>query len=242
LQNYNASSRSRIEYLVFDCLSLNGKKITELPLIERKEILRRLLPANNIVRFCDHVIADGKNFFNAVKKNSLEGMIAKKLSSKYYEGKRTTEWLKIKNVRSEEAIIIGYTPPKGSRNFFGSLLLAQYVKGKLTYIGNVGTGFSELTLKTLFRKMERVVSDAAPVNVAIRPGKGTVWLNPVLVCNIRYTERTSAGIVRHPVFLGIREDKVAAEVQPEKAAADSPGVAKAKPNRARKTQRKTPNR
>jgi bifunctional non-homologous end joining protein LigD len=214
LQNYSNSSGVPICYYVFDCLYADGKDLTRLTLLERKEILQRVLPRNNsVVLYCDHVTESGVEFFNQIQKSELEGMIAKKADSRYYKGKRTSSWLKIKNVKSEEAIIIGYTPPKGQRTGFGSLLLGQYHRGKLTYIGNVGTGFTDKLLRDLFSKFQKLKTKEAPLTKPPKVTAGTIWIEPVLVCNLKYTEKTTDGIVRHPVFQGLRIDKSPTEVK-----------------------------
>ena len=159
----------------------------------------------------------GKAFFKEIEKGNLEGMIAKRTDSRYYIGKRTSEWLKIKNVKSDEAVIVGYTAPKGSRFGFGSLLLAQYVNGELVYIGNVGTGFNYETLKQLSQRMQRMQVETTPLDHPVKPPPATTWIRPDLVCTIKFTEKTSEGLIRHPVFMGLRRDKQAAEVVPEKA-------------------------
>lgn len=216
LQNYANTSSHTIHYFVFDILMLDGKDLTKLPLVERKAVLESILPNNDVIRFCDHVVGSGKAFYKEIEKGNIEGMIAKRIDSTYHPGKRNTDWLKIKNVQSDEAVIVGYTAPKGSRVGFGSLLLGQYMKGKLTYIGNVGTGFNDKTLKELFRKLTGLERDGSPLDHAVKPPPATTWVEPELVCNIKFTEKTSDGMVRHPVFLGLRIDKSASDVSPEK--------------------------
>ena len=195
---------------------MEGKSLTNRPLIERKEILRNLLPASNVIKYCDHVEDEGKMLFNEMQKMNFEGMIAKKKNSKYYIGKRTSDWLKIKNVQSQEAIIVGFTDPKGSRKYFGSLLLAVRNKGKLISIGNVGTGFNETSLKDLHTKLKKIVRKTSPLNVPIKATSDITWVEPDLVCNIKFSEITDDGSVRHPVFQGLRVDKTTNEVELEK--------------------------
>jgi bifunctional non-homologous end joining protein LigD len=216
LQNYSNKSSVSIFYYVFDCLRLNGRDLTRLPLLERKEILKKLLPQNRIIRYCDHVEESGVEMFKAIQKQALEGMIAKRSDSLYYPGKRTPYWLKIKNVLSEEAIIIGFTAPKGSRKGFGSLLLGQYAGKKLVYIGNVGTGFTGKILQDLHRQMKPLIRTTSPLDIPVKVSSDSTWVDPVLVCNIKYTEKTSDGIVRHCVFLGLRVDKSPRAVKTEK--------------------------
>ncbi|MBL7719132.1 MAG: DNA ligase D [Flavipsychrobacter sp.] len=213
LQHYEPGSSAEIIYYVFDCLYLEGNTLEDKTLLERKQLLKDLLPPGNaVIRYCEHVAEKGEEFFALVKKNGLEGMIAKKAPSRYREGNRSADWLKIKTVQTEEAIICGYTAPRGGRKHFGALVLGTYVKGKLTYIGHTGTGFNQHALKelhTLFKKYETTGSPFAekiPVNAAV------TWLRPELVCNLKFSEITREGIRRHPVFLGLRVDKETQEV------------------------------
>jgi bifunctional non-homologous end joining protein LigD len=216
LQNYKSNDRYTIQYYVFDCLSLDGKRITDLPVIERKEILRKILPTSEVILFCDHVDTEGKALFREMKKMNLEGMIAKRKSSKYYIGKRTADWLKIKNVQIQEAIIVGFTEPKGARSSFGSLILAVKKRGKLVSVGNVGTGFTDKSLKELYTKLKKIIRKTSPLDVPIKQAPDITWVDPKLVCNIKFTEITDDGSIRHPVFQGLRVDKAPSEVHLEK--------------------------
>lgn len=217
LQNYSSHSRLAIRYYVFDCLSLDGRDLTTLPLLKRKALLREIIADNEHIRFCDHIAGDGVAFFHAIEEQNLEGMIAKKADSLYLSGKRTPYWLKIRNIKQEEAIIVGYTAPKGSREGFGSLLLAQYQKKKLTYIGNVGTGFNTASLRDLLRKLKPLSRSTSPLDVPVKMPGDTTWVEPKFVCNVKFTEMTTDGILRHPVFLGLRFDK-----EPRQVAAEPP--------------------
>jgi bifunctional non-homologous end joining protein LigD len=215
LQNYQSNDKYIIQYYVFDILFLEGKDMTNLPVTERKEILKKILPQSETILYCDHVDTEGKALFREMKKLKLEGMIAKRKSSRYYIGKRTADWLKIKNVQTQEAIIVGFTEPKGSRSSFGSLILAVKKRGKLVSIGNVGTGFTDKSLKELHVKLKKLIRKTCPLDVPIKQTPDITWVDPELVCNIKYTEITDDGSVRHPVFQGLRIDKAAAEVQLE---------------------------
>lgn len=216
LQNYQNRDKYAIQYFVFDIIELEGKSLTGLPLTERKTILRSFLPTSNVIKYCDHVEDEGKVLFKEMQKMNLEGMIAKKKNSKYYIGKRTSDWLKIKNVQSQEAIIVGFTDPKGSRRYFGSLLLAVKNKGKLVSIGNVGTGFNDKSLKDLHTKLKKIIRKTSPLDVPIKETPDITWVEPDLVCHIKFSEITDDGSVRHPVFQGLRVDKTANEVTFEK--------------------------
>lgn len=217
LQNYRNKDKYTIQYFVFDLIELDGKSVTALPLVERKQLLKTLLPESKVIRYCDHVEDEGELLFSQMQKMNLEGMIAKKKQSKYLIGKRSADWLKIKNVQSQEAIIVGFTDPKGSRQYFGSLLLAVRNKGKLVSIGNVGTGFNDKSLKDLHGKLKKLVRKTSPLDVPIKETPDITWVNPELVCNIKFTEITDDGSVRHPVFQGLRIDKTAKEVVLEKS-------------------------
>jgi bifunctional non-homologous end joining protein LigD len=215
LQNYQNKDKYSIQYYLFDIIELEGKSLTGLPLIQRKEILQKLIPQSDVLKYCDHVDGEGKMLFKEMQKMGLEGMIAKKKTSKYYIGKRTSDWLKIKNVQTQEAIIVGFTDPKGSRAAFGSLLLAVKNKGKLVSIGNVGTGFTDKSLKDLHSKLKNLVRKTTPLDIPIKETPDITWVDPVLVCNIKFTEITEDGSVRHPVFQGLRVDKSSKEVKLE---------------------------
>jgi len=212
LQQYG-ETKVPLTYYVFDCLYLDGKSLEDRPLLERKEILKELLPESDLIKYCDHVAGKGIAFFDAAKKQKLEGIIAKRADSYYYEGVRTNDWLKIKNVYTEEAIIAGYTEPRGGRKYFGALVLAQYNKGKLEYIGHTGTGFDDVTLKEVYNKLLLIETDKSPFEQKIKVNSQVHWVKPELVCNLKYSEITSDGSRRHPVFMGLRIDKKAKEVQ-----------------------------
>jgi bifunctional non-homologous end joining protein LigD len=213
LQQFNERSGLTIRYYIFDCLSVKGKSIINLPLIERKKIARELIPENDkVLHYSDHVTEVGKDVFKHAIAMDLEGIIAKRADSKYTPGKRSRDWLKIKNHNTQEAIIAGYTEPRGSRNHFGALILAIMKKGKLIYIGHTGTGFTEKTLKTLYAKLQPLRRTDSPFEHRIPINGKVTWVEPVLVCNVKFSEVTQDGILRHPVFQGLRLDKSNKEV------------------------------
>ncbi|MEJ7643883.1 MAG: non-homologous end-joining DNA ligase [Chryseolinea sp.] len=207
LQNYRSTDKYPIQFVVFDILRLQGKDLTSLTLLERKAILQKLLPKSDIIKFNDHVDGEGKQLWKELVRMDLEGMIAKKKASLYSHGKRSADWLKIKNIKTQEAIIVGYTSPKGLRNYFGSLILGVMDKKKLVCIGNVGTGFTEKNLKDIHSKLKTIERTTSPLDVPIKQTKDMFWVEPDLVCNITFSEITTDKIVRHPVFQGIRIDK-----------------------------------
>jgi len=215
LQNYQDNKQYSLIYYVFDILSLGKKDLKGIPLLERKKLLKKFLKKSPTVRYCDHIEDKGIDFFQKIKIANLEGIIAKKKDSLYVPGIRTREWLKIKNHKSQEAIIAGFTEPKRSRQHFGSLLLAQYKKGKLQYIGHAGTGFTDKMLKELMQRMKPLITVKSPFEVNIKANGPVTWLKPVLVCEIGYYEITQDGIMRHPVYKGLRADKKSNMVKAE---------------------------
>ena len=215
LQNHAQHKDLQLAYYVFDMLAFENKDIKQLPLVERKKMLKGVLKKTGIVRFCSHVEEHGEDFFKAVKAEDLEGIIAKRKDSKYIVGSRTRDWLKIKYHKSQEAIIVGYTAPKGSRQHFGSLLLAEYDNDRLKYIGHAGTGFSESSLEELQKKMKPLVTTRSPVLTPIKTNNRVTWVRPKLVCEVSFSEITRDGILRHPVFKGLRPDKVSTMVKEE---------------------------
>lgn len=215
LQNRKTADAQAIVYYVFDILQYQDKDVKGLPLTERKALLQRVLPVSAAIRYSDHVTGEGKKLFRLVKSKKMEGIMAKRADSIYMPGVRTREWLKIKHHHSQEAIIIGYTEPRGARTHFGSLLLAQYKKDKLHYIGHAGTGFNEKALAAIMKTMQPFVTAKKPVPDSIKPNGKVTWLLPKLVCEIEYSEITREGIMRHPVFKGLRPDKKSKQVHAE---------------------------
>ena len=232
LQQYDHHPSLRILYYVFDCLEYKGKSLMNLPLIERKKVAEKVLVKSNIIKYSDHVLQSGVEFFSKIIEMDLEGMIAKRASSLYHPGRRTRDWLKIKNHNTQEAVIAGYTEPKGSREYFGALILGIYVHKKLRYIGHTGTGFTAATLKEVYETLRPLKRERSPFEKKIAVNAPVTWVDPVIVCAIKFTEITEEGILRHPVFVGLRIDKSAEEATTLDAAAKKP-VAKS-PNRGSK--------
>ncbi|MBL0745098.1 DNA ligase D [Chryseolinea lacunae] len=212
LQHYDENRNRPLVYYVFDCLKHKGKDLTHLPLVERKKILEKLLPKSDVIRYSDHVDNDGTTFFNKVSEMGLEGMIAKKKDSTYASGKRTADWLKIKNQNTQEAVVAGFTAPRNSRSHFGALVLGVYEKGKLKYIGHTGTGFTEKLLQEIHDKLKPLIRKTSPFDEKIPVNSPVTWVTPEKVCQVKFTEITNDGILRHPVFMGLRVDKSAKEV------------------------------
>jgi bifunctional non-homologous end joining protein LigD len=243
LQNYKRDASVQIQFRVFDLLELNGKDLTGLPLVTRKERLKSLLPSGDpIIKYSDHVSENGLGLFRSAQEMDLEGIIAKQADSEYFPGARSTSWLKIKHHKTTEAVIAGYTEPGGSRKHFGALLLGMYDGGKLRYIGHTGTGFTALTLKALFEKLRTLQQRSTPFDPPVKTNMPAIWVKPQLVAEIKYSEWTQEGKLRHPVFLRLRKDKTAKEVtmataKPVKKAARP--AKKAGVKTAKKTAKKT---
>jgi bifunctional non-homologous end joining protein LigD len=208
------NKKARLLYVVFDALFVGGKDIRAKPLLERKEVLKALLPRDPLLRFSEHVPEYGKREFAKARRLHEEGVIAKRATGLYYSGRRTREWLKFKAVHEQEVVIIGYTEPRRSRKYFGSLVLAVRDKGakRWVYAGHVGTGFDQAALKSLYGVMQALRTNKKPFDQKVKDEKATTWLIPKLVGEVKFTEWTSEGEMRHPVFLGLRSDKVAADV------------------------------
>jgi bifunctional non-homologous end joining protein LigD len=214
LQQYREDPGHPIIFYVFDLLALDGKDLTSLSLLQRKELLKHLLSElpGVVIRYCDHINDQGISFFDEISKMGLEGMIAKNGDSRYSPGIRSRQWLKIKNVNTQEAIIAGYTEPRGSRKHFGALILGEYDRDRLVYIGHAGTGFDDKLLRDLKEQMAGLVATESPFEDKVQVNSPVTWLKPELVCSLKFTEKTKDGLLRHPVFLGLRPDKSADEV------------------------------
>jgi bifunctional non-homologous end joining protein LigD len=207
LQQAADSPGQELLYYVFDLLRLNGKSIMDLPLLQRKELLKNLLGKHPLIRYCDHVRENGIAFFAAAKKEGLEGILAKQCESSYEPGYRTRQWLKIKTINTTEALIAGYTAPRGNRPGFGALVLAGKKGKEYFYRGHAGTGFSGKVLTDLKRKMDKFKAGHSPFTNEVPLNAPVTWLRPELVAEIGYGEITKDGLFRHPVFLRLRDDK-----------------------------------
>jgi bifunctional non-homologous end joining protein LigD len=215
LQHYDGNRHLPIQYYVFDVLELNGKKLYDVPLIERKELLQKLIPSSDVIKYSDHVEEQGEEFFRLVEERNMEGIMAKRKSSLYYPGKRTSDWLKIKHHKSDEAIIGGFTAPRGGRKYFGALVLGIYDEGKFKYIGHTGSGFDSKLLKELYQQLQPLIIDESPFDERVKTNMPVTWVQPKLVCEMKFTEWTSDGKLRHPIFLRLRPDKSAKQVNTE---------------------------
>jgi bifunctional non-homologous end joining protein LigD len=199
-----------VSYFVFDLIAEGGADLRKEPLTKRKAKLTKLLAnAKAPIRLSPYIKGDGPHVFDAFKQQGLEGVISKKADSTYRAG-RTNVWLKAKCVNEREFVIVGYQP--SDKRAFSSLLLAEHEAGKLVYRGNVGTGFNDKTLASLYEDLKKRERKTAPLAVPREAARGAKWVKPELVAQVRYAELTADGAVRHGVYLGLRGDKPAEEV------------------------------
>jgi bifunctional non-homologous end joining protein LigD len=197
-------------FYVFDILRDAGEDVTKEPLRERKARLRKALTFDDPIRFTTHRNGDGEAFYKEACRKGWEGLIAKRADAPYTQG-RSRDWLKFKCSAEQELVIGGYTAPRGSRTDFGALLLGYYDDGELRYAGKVGTGFTRETLRDLAAKLAPLKRDRSPFADEVRERTAT-WVEPELVAQVGFSEWTRDHRLRHPRFLGLRDDKAAREV------------------------------
>ena len=209
--------RVAIFFYLFDVLRVDGEDVRELPLRGRKARLREALRFHGPVRLNPHRNERGEEMFAEACRKGLEGIIAKRADSPY-RATRSSDWRKLKCHAEQELVIGGYTAPQGSRTDFGALLVGYWEDGKLSYAGKVGTGFDHDTLHDLGKRLRALERDDPPF-AAVHPiPRGTHWVEPELVGQIAFTEWTRDGRLRHPRFLGLRDDKPARDVVRERPA------------------------
>jgi bifunctional non-homologous end joining protein LigD len=215
LQNAMRDEKTRLQYCVFDLLFLGTEDVRHKPLLERKRLLKQMLPRTKLLRYSEHIQEKGIALFEQAKQAGLEGVMAKLASGLYSSGKRTREWLKFKAMNEQEVVVVGYTAPRRSRKYFGALVLAVRESSQWQYVGHAGTGFDEETLQMLYNKMQPLKTKTKPFTVKVKDEAQTTWLRPQLVAEVKFTEWTDRGEMRHPVYLGLRGDKKATDVMRE---------------------------
>jgi bifunctional non-homologous end joining protein LigD len=208
-------NEAKLLYCVFDMMFCDGEDLRGLGLLERKKRLRSVLPRHPLLSFSRHRKEFGSRFFAEAEKQGLEGIMAKRADSPYRSGERTTDWLKIKTAKRQEVVIAGFTAPKRSRPYFGALVLAVRDGKAWRYIGHVGAGFSHAALEELHGKLAPLQTAKSPFAARVKDEAVTTWVKPKLVAEVKFTEWTSAGEMRHPVYLGLRADKRAEDVTRE---------------------------
>jgi bifunctional non-homologous end joining protein LigD len=202
----HAAVTNPVTYYAFDLLGFEEFDLRPLPLATRKAVLRRVLPPLGALRYLEHVEEEGEALYREAERLGLEGIVAKKCASPYKAG-RSSAWLKIRSRHIEDFVVVGFTAPKGSRGGFGALHLADYVEGTLTYAGRAGSGFTEKQLGEVRRTLEPHTRGDPPCVGPLPPEKGSTWVDPVLVCEVEFSEWTDEGLLRQPVFLRFRDDK-----------------------------------
>ncbi|MEI9917569.1 MAG: DNA ligase D [Bacteroidota bacterium] len=226
LQNWRSEADGDLVYYVFDILWLDGKDLRDEPLQKRKEILKSIVPGNDLVKLSDSFSVKGTEFYESARRMGLEGIIAKRSDSLYHSGARTSDWLKVKVNQRQEVVIGGYTHNVGSSKPFSALLVGVFEGDKFIYTGKIGTGFKDLQQREMLRQFAPYETSKPafyttpdynkPSRFNPRPAKSDVtWLKPVLVCEVSFAEMTSDGVMRHPSFEGMRSDKAPKEVKKE---------------------------
>jgi bifunctional non-homologous end joining protein LigD len=212
LQQYQKTGQGVLVYYVFDLLYLDRHDLCSLPLRRRKEILASLVDKVPSVRLSEHMEEKGKAFFEVVARRGLEGIIAKNAASRYRQGLRSHDWLKIRTEKRQEAVIGGFTRSRGSRPHFGALVLGVYQGNDLVYAGHTGTGLSDATLAEVRAQLEPLITKTCPFRQRPRTNAPATWVRPEMVCEVNYQQWTEDGHMRFPVFLGLRPDKPARSV------------------------------
>lgn len=217
MQDYQKTQEGILCYYVFDILYRDGEDLRSLPLIKRKEILKKILNevALSIVRYSDHVEKGGIALFKQASKAHLEGIMGKKMDSTY-QSRRSPDWVKIKTTLRQEVVIGGFTEPKGSRKKFGALLVGVYNDNEeLNYVGHVGGGFNVSLLEEIYKKLIPLIQKTCPFKNEPIPNAPVTWVSPKLICEASFTEWTKDNIMRHPIFEGLRTDKSPKKVKKE---------------------------
>jgi bifunctional non-homologous end joining protein LigD len=214
------SSAVATAFILFDILRDGSRDLRDLPLLERRQILERLFARNRdaVLRISEMVRGDGRALYHRALEQGWEGLIAKRADSVYKSGKRTPDWCKLKIVQEQEFVVGGWTEPRQTRTYFGALLLGVYEGPDLIYVGHTGTGFNERELARVMKLMQPLETDVCPFRQRPRTNERPHWVVPQLVAQIKFTEWTADGKLRHPVYLGLRDDKNPRDVVREPAA------------------------
>jgi bifunctional non-homologous end joining protein LigD len=199
-------SQYPVIYFAFDLLHCDGYDLRGAPLLERKQLLQRLLHSSERIRFSDHQLEKGKALFDLAKQNNLEGIVAKRIDSRYVS-ERSANWLKLKTSKNLDAVVGGWTAPRGAGAPLGSLLLGLYEGKKLRFIGHAGSGFDAKMHKEVAAKLKELETSKYPFDQVPETNEKATWVKPVLVARVRFSGWTQDNRLRHPVFQGLREDK-----------------------------------
>jgi len=222
LQGWRHDPQGTLAYYVFDILWYQGRDLREMPLIERKQLLKSLLAGNKVIRYSDHVAGDGEGLFKQIQAQGMEGIVAKKARSAYRENNRGESWLKIKTHLRQEVVIGGFTEPRGGRKYLGSLLVGVYEDDNFVYVGHSGGGIPDNQRKQLRERLEKLERKSSPFKTEPKPNAPVHWVRPEVVCEMSFTEWTPDGSMRHPAFEGLRTDKKPRAVHKEKPKSAKP--------------------
>lgn len=210
-------------FYIFDILHIDGKSLETLEFWKRREVLSRALDLNlnqngeQVIRISESFEGKGIELFESIGALNLEGILAKNKQSKYLQGARTTDWLKIKNIQTQDCVVIGYTPGEGNRKgYFGSLLLAVFDRGEFVFVGHSGSGFDFQQIVAIFNKLQKIITSESPVSYIPYTNRDPVWVRPHLVVEVRFDGWTKDKIMRAPIFLRVRDDKKPQECTLEK--------------------------
>src|SRR5438105_3053340 len=219
----------QLQYGVFDLVYADGQQLFKVPLDDRKRLLHDAIKETSLLKYSDHVVGEGKAFFRAAKAKRLEGIVAKLRDSLYLPGVRSSSWLKIKTVAQQEVVIGGFTAPRASRKYFGAILVGVYDdEGTCVYVGHTGGGFDEKTLRQVYELMKPLITKNPPFSgKPPRTNEKPTWVRPELVCEVTFSEWTRDGVMRQPVFLGLRDDVDARALRRQTPAAAARGPRRA---------------
>jgi len=219
LQN-RGREQQPMQYMVFDIVYFDSRRLFKVPLEDRKRLLRDIVRDSTILKYSDHILVQGKAFFKAAQQKRLEGIVAKLRDSQYKPGVRSSAWLKIKADLTQEVVIGGFTAPRASRKYFGALLVGVYDNdGRFIYAGHIGGGFDEKTLADVYELMKPLIVKDSPFSgPPPRANEKPTWIRPELIAEARFAEWTRDGVMRQPVFLGLRDD-----IDPRDVRREQPG-------------------
>ena len=215
LQGWRKTQEGQLQYHAFDILWCDGHDVRTMPLLERKNLLQKVVPQTGLIKYSDHVHTHGGALFAEMQKRGLEGIVAKKADSTYQENVRGTNWLKVKTHLRQEVVIGGYTEPRGGRKYLGSLIVGVYNKGEFVYVGHSGGGIPDDQRKSLLQKLQKLERKTSPFKTEPKPNAPVHWVRPELIAEMAFSEWTNDGSMRHPQFVGMRTDKKPTSVKRE---------------------------
>jgi len=205
----NLSRQIPATYYLFDILYLDGTNVQNLSFLERRKILSQIVNENTRIKISDFIEEIGEEVYETTKSMGLEGLVAKNKSSKYVQGKRSSDWLKIKHIRTQDCVIIGYNKGEGTREkYFGSLLLAvRDIEGQFQFVGHTGSGFDSISLAQIYEKVQNLRTEKCVIDYVPYTNREPIWVKPEIVAEIKFSDWTRDNIMKSPIFLRLREDK-----------------------------------